>query len=56
MSVPQLLWYLLMPCLLLHQFFQLWRLHETQKRTLITLNQYMKEIYKWNTPLISCTA
>jgi len=29
---------------------------KTQKKTLITLNQQLKEIPKWNTLAISCTA
>ena len=29
---------------------------KTQKKTLITLNQQMKEIAKWNTLAVSCTA
>jgi hypothetical protein len=29
---------------------------KTQKKTLITLNQQVKEIPKWNTLAISCTA
>jgi hypothetical protein len=32
------------------------RTPEMQKRTLITPNQEIKEICKWNTPLISCSA
>jgi hypothetical protein len=32
------------------------RLQKTEKRTLMTLNQHMKEISKWNTLLINCTA
>jgi hypothetical protein len=55
-SVHQPLWYLPTPCLLLHLLLQLWRLQETQKRTLMTLNQQTKEISKWNTPLITRTA
>jgi len=55
-SVHQLLWYPRTPCLLLHQHLQLWRLKMTQKRTLMTLNQQLKEISKWNTPLISLAA
>jgi len=51
-SVSQLLCRLT-ACLLFHQLLQLWRLQKTQKRTLLTLNQQMKEISKWNTPLIS---
>jgi hypothetical protein len=47
-SAHQTMWYLLTPCLLLHQILQLRRLHKTQKRTLMTLNQQMKEISKWN--------
>jgi hypothetical protein len=31
------------------------KLQKTQKMILMTLNQQMKEIPKWNTPLISCT-
>jgi len=46
-SVHQPFWYLLTPCLLLHQLLQLWRLERTQKKT---LNQQMKEISKWNIP------
>jgi hypothetical protein len=30
--------------------------YRKQKRTQMTLNQQMKEISKWNTPLISCAA
>jgi hypothetical protein len=29
---------------------------ENTDRNLMTLNQHMKEISKWNTPLINCTA
>jgi len=46
--VHQPLWYLLTHCLLLHQLLQLWRLQKTQKRTLMTVNQQMKEISKWS--------
>jgi len=35
----------------LYWFIQLWRLHKTQNSTLMTLNQYMKKISKWNTSL-----
>jgi hypothetical protein len=31
------------------------KLQETQKMILMTLNQQVKKIPKWNTPLISCT-
>jgi hypothetical protein len=50
-SVHQPLWYLLTPCLLLHQLLQLWRIQKTH-RTLMTLNHQMKEISKRNTLLI----
>ena len=43
-------------CLLLHKLLQLWCLQKTQKRTLMTPNQRMREISKLNTPLTSCTA
>jgi len=42
------------PCLLLHQCLQLWRLQKTEKRILLILSQQM-EIFKWNTTLISCS-
>jgi hypothetical protein len=32
------------------------KIQKTQKRTLMTLNQQMKGISKWNTALVSCTA
>jgi hypothetical protein len=32
------------------------RLQKTEKRTLMTLNQQMKEISKWSTRLMNCTA
>ena len=31
-------------------------LQKTWKETLMSLNQQMKEVSKWNTPLISCAA
>ena len=43
------------PSLLLHQLLQLWMHHKTQNRTLMMLNQQMKEISKWNIPLTRCT-
>jgi hypothetical protein len=49
------LWYLLTPCLLLHRLLQLWRLQKTHKSAPMTHFQHMKEVFKWNTPLISCT-
>jgi len=55
-SVQQLSWHLLTLCLLLHHLLQPWKLQKTQKRNLITLNQQMKETFKWNAPLISCEA
>jgi predicted acetyltransferase len=55
-AAHQLLWYLLISCLLAHQLLQLGRLHTTKKRILRTLNQQVKETPKWNTPLISSTA
>jgi hypothetical protein len=54
-SVHQPLWYPLTPCLL-YQILQLLRLQKTQKRTLMTVNQQLKEISYWNTPLFSCSA
>jgi uncharacterized protein with von Willebrand factor type A (vWA) domain len=44
------------PRLLLHQLLQLQRLQKTEKRTLMMLNQHIKEISHWNTPLINFTA
>jgi hypothetical protein len=32
------------------------KIQKTKKGTLIPLNQLLKEIVKWNTPLISCAA
>ena len=55
-SVHQLLWYLLTSRLLLHQLLQLLSHQKTQRNTLMTLNQKLQEIYKWNFPLIGCTA
>jgi hypothetical protein len=39
--------YLLTTCLLLHQCLQVWKLQKTNKRTLMTLNEQMKEVPKW---------
>jgi hypothetical protein len=54
--VLKMLWYLRTPYLLLHQLLQKWRPPKKQKRTLMTQKQQMKEISKWNAPLISCMA
>jgi hypothetical protein len=32
------------------------KLHKAPKRTLMTVNQQLKEISYWNTPLITCSA
>jgi len=53
---PHQMWYLLTPCLLLHPVTSALKTAKTQKKTLITLNQPMKEIPKWNTLAITCTA
>jgi chaperone required for assembly of F1-ATPase len=55
MCVHQLLWYLRTTCLLIYELLQPLRLQETQNRTLMTLNQHMKEITKCNTPQNSHT-
>jgi hypothetical protein len=52
-SLHQPLWCLLNYCILL-QLIQLWGLHKSQKRMVMTLNQQVKEIPKWNTSLNSC--
>jgi len=36
------------------QLLLLWRPQKTKKRTLMTLNQQIKKISQWTTPLISC--
>ena len=45
-DLQECLWYFLTPCLLLHQLLQLSGLQQTQKKTLMTLNQQIKEISK----------
>jgi len=50
MSVHELLWYLPTPRLLFHEHLSY--KHSRKQAACITLNYQMKEIYKWNTPLI----
>jgi hypothetical protein len=44
-TVHKPVWYLLKPCILIHQIIQLWRCYKSQKRPLITHHQ-MKNISK----------
>ena len=55
-SVQKLVWYVLNPFRLIHQLLQLLGLQITQKRTLMTLNEQMKETVKWKTPVIGYAA
>jgi hypothetical protein len=48
-GLHQPFWYLLTLCLILHKLLHILKLQKTEKRTLISLKQQMKELSKWNT-------
>jgi len=52
----QLLWYLLIPCLITLSTYSIIKTPYNIDKDVMTLTQQMEEISQWNTQLISCTA